>query len=92
MVTLFGKEKAAKSSYGQDVGDNIGTSVSHLKTTLPKHWFASFRCFEKHSTKQLVVWSVRNQLVMNDRQVAWASSNFDYKGTHTHTYIKFEGL
>ena len=81
MVTLFGKEKASKSSYGPDVGDNIGTSVSHLKTTLSKHSFASFRCFEKHS----VVWSVRNQLVMNDRQLAWASSNFDYKGTHIHT-------
>ena len=53
MVTLFGKEKASKSSYGPDVGDNIGTSVSHLKTTLSKHSFASFRCFEKHSTKQL---------------------------------------
>ena len=53
MVTLFGKEKASKSSYGPDVGDNIGTSVSHLKTTLSKHSFDSFRCFEKHSTKQL---------------------------------------
>jgi len=64
MVTLFGKEKAVKDSYGPDIGDNIGTSVSHLKTTLSKHSVASFRCFEKHSTKELVVWSVRNQLVM----------------------------
>ena len=84
MVTLFGKEKAVKDSYGPDIGDNIGTSVSHLKTTLSKHSFASLRCFEKRSTEQLVVWSVRNQLVTNDRQLAWASSNFDYKG-HTHT-------
>ena len=84
MVTLFGKEKAVKDSYGPDIGDNIGTSVSHLKTTLSKHSVASIRCFEKHSTKELVVWSVCNQLVTNDRQLAWASSNFDYKGTHTH--------